>query len=81
MSSSVFAYLLSRLRPPANASGGEATGTAGETDFDGRDTDRVFAELLASSTVLDFGGVPPDFFQARGRALAVGRAADDAPVA
>jgi hypothetical protein len=63
MSNGVFARLISKLTTPNSAPGDHLTDGAREPE-----TDRhLFADILSASAVLDFGGVPADFFQARGR--------------
>jgi hypothetical protein len=63
MSNGVFARLISKLRTPNRVLGGKLTEDAREPE-----TDRhLFADILSASVALDFGGVPADFFQARGR--------------
>jgi hypothetical protein len=70
MSNGVFARLISRLRTPNGALGGRPADDTGEPE-----TDRhLFADMLSASVVLDFGGVPADFFQMRNRDVTEDRA-------
>jgi hypothetical protein len=70
MSNGVFARLISRLRTPNSAPGDRSTEDAREPE-----TDRhLFADMLSASVVLDFGGVPADFFQMRNRDITENRA-------
>jgi len=70
MSNGVFARLISKLRAPNRAYGDDLTEDSREPE-----TNRfLFADMLAASVVLDFGSVPADFFQMRGREVAAGKA-------
>ena len=62
MSNGVFGRLISKLKPPNRAPDDTLKGTREP------ETDRhLFADILSASVVLDFGGVPADFFQTRSR--------------
>jgi hypothetical protein len=67
MSNSVFARLISKLRAPNRAPGDDPRDDAYEPESSDRHDDYLFADLLAASVLLDFGGVPADFFQMRSR--------------
>jgi hypothetical protein len=68
MSNGVFARLISKLTTPNRALGDHLPGNHLTEDAREPETDRhLFADMLAASVVLDFGGVPADFFQARSR--------------
>lgn len=67
MSNGVFARLISKLRPSNNTVFDDARDAPSTTGTDDRHDRYLFADMLSASTVLDFGGVPPDFFQMHGR--------------
>jgi hypothetical protein len=60
MSHGFFARLIARWRRPE-----PAPHDAASRPIDDHDQKLLFAEILAASVVLDFGGVPSDFFQRR----------------
>jgi hypothetical protein len=67
MSNGFFARLVAKLRRPDNAGRDLATREGGASQTDDHYQDRLFAEIVAASVVIDFGGVPSDFFQTRRR--------------
>ena len=67
MSNGLFARLISKLRPSNNAVVDDLGNEPPTTEFDDRHDRFLFADMLAASTVLDFGGVPADFFQMHSR--------------
>jgi len=67
MSNGVFARLISRLRASKCAAAGDLKGDACESESGDRHDAYLFSDILAASVVLDFGGVPVDFFQMRSR--------------
>ena len=67
MSNGVFARLISKLRPSNNTVVDDSRDGLSTTEIDDRHDKYLFADILAASTVLDFGGVPADFFQMHSR--------------
>jgi hypothetical protein len=68
MSNGVFARLISKLTTPNRAHGNHLPDDHLTEDAREPETDRhLFADMLAASVFLDFGGVPADFCQARSR--------------
>ena len=69
MSNGVFARLISKLSTPNRASGDGLKDDVCDSEFGDRHDEYLFADLLAASAVLDFGGAPADFFQMHSRRL------------
>lgn len=67
MSNGVFARLISRLRGSKSAAADDLKDDAREPESGDRHDAYSFSDMLAASVVLDFGGVPADFFQMRSR--------------
>ena len=67
MSNGVFARLISKLRPSNNTVVDDLRDEPPATEIDDRHDKFLFADMLSASTVLDFGGVPADFFQMHSR--------------
>ena len=70
MSNGVFARLISKLRAPNRAHGDDPAEDSREPEADRH----LFADMLAASVVLDFGGVPADFVQMRGHEVSADKA-------
>jgi hypothetical protein len=65
MSDGFFARLVAKLRRRSNVAHDVAAREGGASQTDDQYEDRLFAEIVAASVVIDFGGVPSDFFQTR----------------
>lgn len=67
MPSNFVARLIGSLAKQNRAPSIEEVSEVHIDDACSREEKLLFAELLAASSILDFGGVPADFFQRRGR--------------
>jgi len=67
MSNGFFARLISKLRPSNIAVVDDVRDEPSTAAIDDRHDKYLFADMLSASTVLDFGGVPADFFQMHSR--------------